>query len=110
MNLPSGTVTFLFTDIEGSTQLWERYPQAMVSSLTRHHTLLGQVIEAHQGYVFQIVGDSICAAFHTASDGVEAAKDYLSRSEFIRLLQRIFQMTFLHYELRPSHRIIYLIG
>src|SRR5262249_33274687 len=49
MPLPSGTVTFLFTDIEGSTQLWERHPAAMGSALARHDTILRQAIEAHAG-------------------------------------------------------------
>ena len=48
--LPSGTVTFLFTDIEGSTKLWEQYPEVMKAALARHDTLLKQVFEAHQGY------------------------------------------------------------
>jgi len=54
--LPSGTITFLFTDIEGSTELWARYPQSMRSALERHHALLHQAVETWHGYVFQIVG------------------------------------------------------
>jgi predicted ATPase/class 3 adenylate cyclase len=73
--LPTGTVTFLFTDIEGSTQLWQRHPQAMPAALARHHELLRSAIEAHKGYVFQIIGDAFCAAFHTAPDGLRAALD-----------------------------------
>ncbi|MFN8473690.1 MAG: adenylate/guanylate cyclase domain-containing protein [Anaerolineae bacterium] len=72
-NRPSGTVTFLFTDIEGSTQLWERFPQAMQTALARHDALLQQTIEGHSGYVFKTVGDAFCAAFTTASDGLHAA-------------------------------------
>jgi predicted ATPase/class 3 adenylate cyclase len=71
--LPNGTITFLFTDIEGSTQLWAKYPQAMPAALQRHHTLLRQSIESCNGYVFQIVGDAFCAAFSSASDGLQAA-------------------------------------
>jgi predicted ATPase/class 3 adenylate cyclase len=73
MSLPTGTVTFLFTDIQGSTQLWQEYPQAMPGALARHHALLRQAIESQDGYVFQIIGDAFCAAFHTALDGVQAA-------------------------------------
>ena len=57
-NLPSGTVTFLFTDIEGSTKLAQQYPDEMPALLARHHEILHQSIQAQNGYVFQIVGDS----------------------------------------------------
>jgi class 3 adenylate cyclase len=72
-SLPTGTVTFLFTDIEGSTRLWQQHPEPMKSALVRHHGLLQQTIESAGGYVFQIVGDAFCAAFHTASESVAAA-------------------------------------
>ena len=72
-SLPTGTVTFLFTDIEGSTRLWQQHPAAMKDALVRHHALLQQAIESNDGYVFQIVGDAFCAAFATASRGVAAA-------------------------------------
>jgi predicted ATPase/class 3 adenylate cyclase len=72
-SLPSGTVTFLFTDIQGSTQLWQQYPAAMPQALERHHAILRQTIEGWDGYVFQIIGDAFCAAFHTARDGLNAA-------------------------------------
>src|SRR5919112_2650246 len=70
---PSGTVTFLFTDIEGSTKLAQEYPDDMPSLLARHNEILKQTIEEHHGFVFQIVGDSFCAAFHQASDALNAA-------------------------------------
>src|SRR5947207_15290573 len=72
-NLPTGTVTFLFTDIEGSTKRWEQYPQAMQSALERHDALLRQAIEANGGYVFKTVGDAFCAAFATAPQALGAA-------------------------------------
>jgi predicted ATPase/class 3 adenylate cyclase len=72
-NLPTGTATFLFTDIEGSTQLWEQHPQAMAHSLAQHHALLREAIEAHGGVVFQIIGDAFCAAFPTAPAALSAA-------------------------------------
>ena len=52
-SLPSGTVTFLFTDIEGSTNLWQKYPQAMPAALSLHHALVRGAIESHNGRVFQ---------------------------------------------------------
>ena len=72
-SLPTGTVTFLFTDIEGSTRLWQQHPEPMKGALARHHGLLQQAIELTGGYVFQIVGDAFCAAFHTTAEGVAAA-------------------------------------
>src|SRR5829696_8227804 len=70
---PTGTVTFLFTDIEGSTKLWERDTPAMQKALARHDELLRTVIEVHGGYVFKTFGDAFCAAFATATDALEAA-------------------------------------
>jgi predicted ATPase/class 3 adenylate cyclase len=70
---PTGTVTFLFTDIEGSTRLWERNPEAMQQALARHDEILRDVIEQHGGYDFKTVGDAFCCAFSTASDALEAA-------------------------------------
>jgi predicted ATPase/class 3 adenylate cyclase len=70
---PTGTVTFLFTDIEGSARLWERNSQEMQEALARHDELLRTAIEARDGYVFKTVGDAFCAAFGTATDAAEAA-------------------------------------
>ena len=75
MQPPVGTVTFLFTDIEGSTRLWQQHPDTMNAALSRHHALLNESIAAHGGYVFQIIGDAFCAAFATAFDGLDAALD-----------------------------------
>ncbi len=71
--LPSGTVTFLFTDIEVSTKLAQQYPDAMPALLARHHDILTQSVHAHNGYVFQIIGDAFCVAFHSAGDALNAA-------------------------------------
>jgi len=72
-NLPSGTLTFLFTDIEGSTRLWETQRAEMQTALARHDALLRHAVTAHCGHVFKTVGDAICAVFPTASDAVAAA-------------------------------------
>ena len=72
MTRPTGTVTFLFTDIEGSTQLWEHHPEAMKAALAEHDRILRASIEARGGYVFKTVGDAFCAAFSTAPDALEA--------------------------------------
>lgn len=73
--LPSGTVTFLFSDIEGSTKLSQQYPEAMPVLLARHNEILNQAAAAHNGFVFDTVGDSFHVAFHNASDALEAALD-----------------------------------
>lgn len=70
---PSGTVTFLFTDIAGSTQHWERDRAGMSAALARHDTLLHAAIVDHAGHVFKTVGDAFCAAFARASDALDAA-------------------------------------
>jgi predicted ATPase/class 3 adenylate cyclase len=75
MGAPSGTVTFLFTDIEGSTGLWESAPEAMRAALARHDEIVRGSIEAHDGYVFSTGGDGFGAAFARAGDAVGAAVD-----------------------------------
>jgi class 3 adenylate cyclase len=73
--LPIGTVTFLFTDIEGSTRLWEQHPAAMRHALTRHNTLLSHGIQQHGGIVVKSrgEGDSFFAVFSQASVALAAA-------------------------------------
>src|SRR5215203_551489 len=73
--LPAGTLTFLLTDIEGSTRLWESEPEAMEVALQRHDHLLAEVIEGHGGAVVTArgEGDSFFAVFHSAVSAVEAA-------------------------------------
>ena len=75
LNQPTGTITFLFTDIEGSTKLWEDCPEAMRLALAIHDSLLRQAIEQNNGYVFKTVGDAFCAAFPTAPEALTAAND-----------------------------------
>src|SRR5215204_4246688 len=76
---PTGTLTFLFTDIEGSTRLWEHDAPAMQAALARHDELLKLAIEERGGYVFKTVGDAFCAVFPTASDALEAALEIQRR-------------------------------
>jgi predicted ATPase/class 3 adenylate cyclase len=70
--LPSGTVTFLFTDIEGSTQLWEKHPEAMKDALAKHDAILRETIEAHGGQVIKSTGDGVHSVFEKAVDAVQA--------------------------------------
>jgi class 3 adenylate cyclase len=61
--LPIGTVTFLFTDIEGSTKLWEKHPEEMKSSLARHDSILKESVESNNGQIVKTTGDGIHAVF-----------------------------------------------
>jgi predicted ATPase/class 3 adenylate cyclase len=71
--LPSGTVTFLFTDLEGSTRLWEEYSDAMAAALARHDAVLREAIEGHAGHVVKTTGDGFHAVFAVAPDALAAA-------------------------------------
>src|SRR5579864_1322842 len=73
LRLPTGTVSFLFTDIEGSTRLLEQHPRDMGTALSRHHDVLREAIEANGGIVFETLGDGVYASFARAGDGVRAA-------------------------------------
>ncbi len=70
---PSGVVTFLFTDIEGSTRRWEADADAMRAALDTHNPLLREAIEAHTGHVFNYTGDGVCAVFSSPRSAVDAA-------------------------------------
>src|SRR5688500_16559433 len=70
---PSGTVTFLFTDIESSTQLWEQYPDAMKAAYARHESILREAVAAHNGYAYKMIGDAFQVAFETAPEALAAA-------------------------------------
>lgn len=70
---PSGTVTFLYTDIEGSTQLARLHPEDMPPALARHHAILQDAITTHNGYIFRVVGDEFNVAFANAFDALSAA-------------------------------------
>ncbi|HXY92986.1 MAG TPA: adenylate/guanylate cyclase domain-containing protein [Acidimicrobiia bacterium] len=73
--LPTGTVTFLFTDLEGSTRLWQEHPEAMKDALARHDEILRVAITAHDGHVVKMTGDGAHAAFADATSAVRAARD-----------------------------------
>jgi len=70
---PSGTVTLLFTDVEGSTRLWDAEREEMAAALRRHDEILREAIGQAGGYVFKTVGDAFCAAFSAARAGLDAA-------------------------------------
>ncbi len=72
-DLPSGTVTFLFTDIEGSTRMWEEHPDAMRPALARHDEILQSVTAHHNGSVFSKMGDGMAVAFASAKEALTAA-------------------------------------
>src|SRR5215208_6985721 len=76
---PTGTLTFLFTDIEGSTRLCEYDDLAMQAALARHDEILRWAIEERGGYVFKTVGDAFCAVFATVPDALEAALEIQRR-------------------------------
>jgi predicted ATPase/class 3 adenylate cyclase len=73
VEFPSGTVTFLFTDLQGSTRLWEEFPEAMGAALARHDEILRDAVEGHHGSVVKTTGDGVHAVFATARDAVDAA-------------------------------------
>jgi predicted ATPase/class 3 adenylate cyclase len=70
--LPTGTVTFLFTDIEGSTALWEQYPDAMQVALARHDALLRDAIKSAGGRIVKTTGDGVFAVFGAAANALAA--------------------------------------
>src|SRR4029077_4268587 len=70
---PSGVVTFLFTDVEGSTRRWEADAGAMRAALAAHDEVLRAAIEAHGGFMFKHTGDGVCAAFASPKSAVDAA-------------------------------------
>jgi predicted ATPase/class 3 adenylate cyclase len=80
---PSGTVTFLFTDIEGSTRRWQDEPDAMRSLLVEHDSILREVITKHHGHLFKHTGDGVAVAFSSATDAVVAAADAQARLAYV---------------------------
>ena len=76
-DLPTGTVTFLFTDIESSTKLWEQHPDSMTAALACHDALAAALIEQHRGTLVKQrgEGDSLFAVFSRTVDAVAAATE-----------------------------------
>jgi len=70
---PTGTITFLFSDIEGSTKKWEKQPDAMRVALAAHDRILRDVFASTSGYVFKTIGDAFCVAFDTAQSALAGA-------------------------------------
>ena len=70
---PSGVVTFLFTDVEGSTRRWEADAEGMRAALAAHDEVLRKAIEAHGGSLFKHTGDGVCAAFASPKSAVDSA-------------------------------------
>ncbi len=84
-SLPTGTVAFLFSDVEGSTRRWEAASDAMRDAMRRHDEILRSEIERGHGYVFKTIGDAFCAAFWTAGEALAAAiavQRRLAREDF----------------------------
>ncbi|MBK8551111.1 MAG: adenylate/guanylate cyclase domain-containing protein [Ignavibacteria bacterium] len=71
--IPSGNITFLFTDIEGSTKLSQKFPETIQNELEKHHSILKKTVESNRGFIFEIVGDAFCCAFENAENAVMAA-------------------------------------
>jgi predicted ATPase/class 3 adenylate cyclase len=72
MSAPADTLTFLFTDIEGSSRLWEQVPERMGAALARHDAILREAVQTHHGRVVKMLGDGVNAVFDDPLDGVEA--------------------------------------
>src|SRR5262245_26009276 len=66
-------LTYLFSDIEGSTQLWERHPDAMPGALARHDAILKEAVESASGIVVKTTGDGVMAVFGSVGDAVAAS-------------------------------------
>jgi len=71
--LPSGTVTFFFTDIQGSTQLWDSFPDEMRAALGVHDSIVSEAVGASDGHMVKNTGDGMFAAFSRAQDAISAA-------------------------------------
>ncbi len=89
---PTGTVTFLFTDIEGSTKLSQEFPNALPLALDKHHSIMRSAIESNTGFIFEIIGDAFCAAFENADGAVSAAVDaqlYLKKEKWCEAVIKV---------------------
>jgi len=87
MELPQGTVTFLFTDPGGSTRRWEAHPAEMKDALARHNAIVRGTVESHHGVVFSTMGDGMAAVFASARDSVRvvlAAQQGLAAADWAK--------------------------
>lgn len=98
---PSGTVTYLFTDVEGSTRLWESHPTEMQTALERHDEILRSVIEGSGGYVFSTAGDAF-AALAWALQDVELASRLLTAVRRSPTPTQNFLLTIVYQQLRDE--------
>ena len=73
VSIPTGVVSFLFTDVEGSTRLWESEPDGMAASLAHHDQVIRTAIDAHGGHVFSTAGDAFAVSFTSTAEAVAAA-------------------------------------
>lgn len=73
MEIPSGTVTFLFTEIEESARLAQEFPESYQSELQKHDSILAECIECNNGFVFKNVSGAFCVSFNNAVDAIKAA-------------------------------------
>ncbi|GCE12814.1 ATP-binding protein [Tengunoibacter tsumagoiensis] len=107
-DLPTGAVTFLFTDIEGSTTRWERYPEQMRAAVARHDALLRGIMDAHNGVVFKTVGDAFYVVFASATSALMAtvaAQQALAEEDWPEAIRPFRVRMALHYgeaELREN--------
>lgn len=74
-DIPTGIVTFLFTDIEGSTKLYQDFPESMPAAIEKHNSILNESVNSFNGFVFKTVGDAFCCAFSNPDEAVNAAFD-----------------------------------
>ena len=70
---PTGTVTLLFTDVEGRTARWESSAEAVEVAMARYEEILKGILKAHRGYLFKTVGKAFCCAFAAATEVLEVA-------------------------------------
>lgn len=73
VDFPSGTVTFVFTDLEGSTRLWQEHPDTMGAALAGHDAMLREAVESNRGQIVKTTGDGMLAVFALARDAIDAA-------------------------------------
>jgi class 3 adenylate cyclase len=86
---PSGVVTFLFTDIEGSTRRWEADAGAMRAALPAHDEVLRAAIDGHGGFLFKHTGDGVCAAFSSPKSAATSSRHCVPLKALVRTIFRL---------------------